>query len=223
MQIQCLNKPQGNYVRHCWGTTPVFQTKEPTDWSAPDGPEGLAAAPTRVNTRQRESPQPNFARNLTRSLFEIAHKRCNSNNANSTFEQSTGELRATLLGNHPDQRGGRTHRQAAPVTSRCTRTEGVQCLQIGCNAYTSGARPPVTSSHADLPEWRSTDPTGLAAPGSGAAPTTNSARRRRSPNSWLGPRAAGPDGPSRRRAERAARDADNERATERAARVAPAA
>ena len=37
------------------------------------------------------------------------------------FEQATGELRATLLGNHPDQRGGRTHRQAAPVTSRCTR------------------------------------------------------------------------------------------------------
>ena len=111
-------------------------------------------------------------------------------------------------------------RGAAPVTSRCTRTEGVQCLQIGCNAYTSGARPPVTSSHADLPEWRSTDPTGLAAPGSGAAPTTNSARRRRSPNSWLGPRAAGPDRPSRRRTERAARDADNERATERAARGA---
>ena len=176
-----------------------------------------------ADTRQQESPQPNFARNLTRSFFEIGHKRCNSNNVNSMFEQATGELRATLLGNHPDQRGGRTHRQAAPVTSRCTRTEGVQCLQIGCNAYTSGARPPVTSSHADLPEWRSTDPTGLAAPGSGAAPTTNSARRRRSPNSWLGPRAAGPDGPSRRRAERAARDADNERATERAARVAPAA
>ena len=56
--------------------------------------------------------------------------------------------------------------------------------------------------------------------GSNAPPITNSARRRRSPNSWLGPRAAGPDRPSRRRAERAARDADNERATERAARGA---
>ena len=129
-------------MRHCLGTTPVFQTKEPTDWSAPDGPEGLAAArhaPTRINTRQRESPQPNFARNLTRSLFEIGHKRCNSNDANSMFEQATGELRATLLGNHPDQRGGRTHRQAAPVTSRCTRSEGVHCLRIGCIAYGSGA------------------------------------------------------------------------------------
>ena len=44
-----------------------------------------------------------------------------------------------------------------------------------------------------------------------------------SPNSWLGPAAAGPDRPSRRRAERAARGADNERATERAAHVARAA
>ena len=73
-------------------------------------------------------------------------------------------------------------RRAAPVTSRCTRTEGVQCLQIGCNAYTSGARPPVTSSHADLPEWRSTDPTGLAVPGSNEPQTANRARRQRTPN-----------------------------------------
>ena len=92
-----------------------------------------------ADTRQQESPQPNFARNLTRSFFEIGQKRCNSNDANSMFEQATGELRATLLGNHPDQRGGRTHRQAAPVTSRCTRSEGVHCLRIGCIAYGSGA------------------------------------------------------------------------------------
>ena len=119
-----------------------------------------------ADTRQQESPQPNFARNLTRSLFEIAHKRCNSNDANSMFEQATGELRATLLGNHPDQRGGRTHRQAAPVTSRCTRCVALHPLrraapvtsrctryvalhplrraapdQKGCIAYGSGALP----------------------------------------------------------------------------------
>ena len=113
-----------------------------------------------ADTRQQESPQPNFARNLTRSFFEIGHKRCNSNNVNSMFEQATGELRATLLGNHPDQRGGRTHRQAAPVASRCTRyvalhplrratpvtsrytrSERVHCLRIGCIAYGSGALP----------------------------------------------------------------------------------
>ena len=105
-----------------------------------------------ADTRHQEGPQPNFARNLTRSFFAIGQKRCNSNDTNSTFEQATGELRATLLGNHPDQRGGRTHRQAAPVTSRCTRyvalhplrgatpvtrrntrSEGVHCLRIGCS------------------------------------------------------------------------------------------
>ena len=101
-------------------------------------------------------------------------------------------------------------RSAAPVTWRCTRyvalhpnrrgvmpTDRVQCLQIGCTT------PSVTSSHADLPERTSTDPTGLAGPG-GAVQTAGWARRR-SPNSRLGPRAAGPDRPSRRRAERAAR------------------
>ena len=100
-----------------------------------------------ADTRHQESPQPNFARNLTRSFFEIGHKRCNSNNANSMFEQATGELRATLLGNHPDQRGGRTHRQAAPVTSRYTRYVALHPLrgttpdQNGCTAYGSGALP----------------------------------------------------------------------------------
>ena len=84
-----------------------------------------------ADTRHQESPRPNFARNLTRSFFEIGQKRCNSNDTNSTFEQATGELRATLLGNHPDQRGGRTHRQAAPVTSRCTRYEAQHPIRRG--------------------------------------------------------------------------------------------
>ena len=112
--------------------------------AAPEGPESLTAAPTRVIEK---APHPHFARNLTRSFFEIGHKRCNSNDANSTFEQATGELRATLLGNHPDQRGGRTRRQAAPVTSRCTRYVALHPLrhaapdQNGCIAYGSGALP----------------------------------------------------------------------------------
>ena len=59
---------------------------------------GGPAAPTRAI----ESPQTNFARNLTRSFFETGHKRCNSNNANSTFEQATGELRAKLLSDERD-------------------------------------------------------------------------------------------------------------------------
>ena len=75
---------------------------------------------------------------------------------------------------------------AAPVMWRCTRyvalhpnrrgamhTDRVQCLQIGCTASS------VTSSHADLPERTSTDPTGLAGPGS-AVQTAGWARRRQS-------------------------------------------
>ena len=37
------------------------------------------------------------ARNLTRSFFEMAHKRCNSNGPISKFEICGGELRAKLL------------------------------------------------------------------------------------------------------------------------------
>lgn len=45
-------------------------------------------------------------------------------------------------------------RASAPVKGQCTRSERVQCLRIGCTT------PSVTSPHADLPEWTSTDPTG---------------------------------------------------------------
>ena len=45
-------------------------------------------------------PHPKVARNLTRSFFDIAHKRCNSNDSISMFEIIARELRATLLRNH---------------------------------------------------------------------------------------------------------------------------
>ena len=45
-------------------------------------------------------PHPKVARNLTWSFFDIAHKRCNSNDSISIFEIIARELRATLLGNH---------------------------------------------------------------------------------------------------------------------------
>ena len=141
-------------------------------------------------------------------------------------------------------------RGAAPFTWRCTRyvalhpnrrgampTDRVQCLHIGCTTPRHKLRCGPARMEVDGPDrlgcarqrtpqqptGPGSEPQQPTGPSSGAAPTTNSARRRRSPNSWLGPRAAGPDRPSRRRAERAARGADNERATERAARGARAA
>ena len=100
-------------------------------------------------------------------LCAAPRKRCNSNDAISTFEIHVGELRATFLRNHnmrrhkdpsrrqpkprrptqprqpPQARGhctryGALHplRGGAPVTWRCTRTEEVHCLRIGCSAPT---------------------------------------------------------------------------------------
>ena len=47
---------------------------------------------------QEHHRHPYFARNLSRSFFETPQKRCNSNDANSMFEQAAGELRAKLMG-----------------------------------------------------------------------------------------------------------------------------
>ena len=58
----------------------------------PTGP-GLGA-----HGQQRHNRLPNFARNLSWSFFETPQKHCNSNDANSMFEQAAGELRAKLMG-----------------------------------------------------------------------------------------------------------------------------
>ena len=50
---------------------------------------------------------PKVARNLTRSFFEIGHKRCNSNDQISNPDIQVGELRATLLGNYSGISNGR--------------------------------------------------------------------------------------------------------------------
>ena len=60
-------------------------------------PRGEAGPGCGARRGQRHHHQPNFARNLTRSVFETPQKRCNSNDANSMFELVEGELRAKLL------------------------------------------------------------------------------------------------------------------------------
>ena len=106
---------------------------------------GRLVGPARVGGA---TAQTNFAHNFPRSLFETARKRCNSDDANSIFEQAAGELRAKLLWRGPlhplrgatpvtgrNTRYGAQHplRGATPVTGRCTRSEGVHCLRIGCS------------------------------------------------------------------------------------------
>ena len=78
--------------------------------AAPRGRQGLAGqrdeAPSARSAdgrsgRHRHHRQPNFARNLLRSFFEMSQKRWNSNDVNSMFEGVIEELRAKLLvGSH---------------------------------------------------------------------------------------------------------------------------
>ena len=77
--------------------------------------------------RHRHHRQPNFARNLSRSFFEMPQKRCNSNDANSMFESVVGELRAELLvDSHSWASGQRTEptHRAADRSSRHGRLAG---------------------------------------------------------------------------------------------------
>ena len=52
IRFQNLKYGQGNYVRHCWGTTPVFQTEDPHN------PRAEPAHPTPDTTRPRPVSQP---------------------------------------------------------------------------------------------------------------------------------------------------------------------
>ena len=60
-------------------------------------------AHTRTPPQQTHSPKK-VAGNFPWSVFNAAHKRCNSNDAISILERFTWELHATLLGNHSARR-----------------------------------------------------------------------------------------------------------------------
>ena len=77
---------------------------------------------TKTGTSSADS-HPKVARNLTRSFFDIAHKRCNSNDSISMFEIIARELRATLLRNHSAEPQSR--RAAEPWSRRTTGVSAV--------------------------------------------------------------------------------------------------
>ena len=132
--------------------------------------------------RQRHHRQPNLARNLTRSFFDTPQKRCNSNNANSTFEQATGELRATLLGNHSGISNGEpTGVEGAGVSG------GRKRARLRCPWAVAGPR-------------RDTGPTGVEGAGGTGGPGCGARGR------WQGLAGLRDDAPSK------ARGADGSRA-----------
>ncbi len=102
---------------------------------------------------------PKVARNLTRSFFEIGHKRCNSNDRISNPKIHEWELRATLLGNHSvisHRRGHRhpehqrRHRQSKTPGSTGAKGVGWTCRGAG------GRRWGLAGQRVDAPSRRLT-------------------------------------------------------------------
>ena len=79
-------------------------------------PAPTPSLPAPTPERTKEATPQKVARNSPWSVFNIVHKRCNSNDAISMFERFTWELRATLLGNHV--RNARNARDARIVHIR---------------------------------------------------------------------------------------------------------
>ena len=125
IRFQHLKYTQGNCMRN-YGAGGAWPRHPRITGPGRGAGFGRLVGPARVGGA---TAQTNFAHNFPRSLFETARKRCNSNDANSTFEQAAGELRAKLLWRGP------LHplRGATPVMGRDTRSEGVHCLRIGCS------------------------------------------------------------------------------------------
>ena len=170
-------------MRHCWGTTTMPRTRSGHDR---DRSRDMRTRNRRLGPLVQHPPPPLPGRHHTTTSRKSTHNNTKGSGLNKPpqnpgFDTPAKGHCTRYVALHP-------LRGAAPVTSRCTRyvalhpnrrgampTDRVQCLQIGCTT-------PATSSHADLPERTSTDPTGLAGPGGNEPQTANRARRQRTPN-----------------------------------------
>ena len=71
----------------------------PTQVQASKGDTGFTREISDAPGQQQGQSYTKVAHNFNGSVFETLSKRCNSNNATSTFETHASELRATLLSN----------------------------------------------------------------------------------------------------------------------------
>ena len=96
---------------------------------------------------------PKVARNLTRSFFEMAHKRCNSNGLILKFEIYGGELRAKLLSGEQDKQ--RTVTKVWPVCGTLRGKVGPGCGARGRRRGLAGLRDDAPSHRSETwPHWR---------------------------------------------------------------------
>ena len=165
--LQYIKGSQGNCMRHCWGTMTMLHTRSGHDQ---DRSRNMRSRNRRLGPLVQDPPPPLPGRHHTTTSRKSTHNNTKGSGLNKP-PQNPG-LDTPAEGHCTRYEALHPLRGAAPVTRRCTRyvaihpnrrgampTDRVQCLQIGCTT------PSVTSSHADLPERTSTDPTGLAEPG----------------------------------------------------------
>ena len=187
--FQYIKGRQGNYMRRCWGTMTMPHTRYGQDL---DRSRNMRTRNRRLGPLVQHPPPPLPGRHHTTTSRKSTHNNTKGSGLNKPPQNPGLDTPA---------KGHRTHyvalhplRGAAPVTWRCTRTEGVQCLQIGCNAYRSGALP-TDRVHDPIRHKLICGPAREDVHG----PDRLGWARRRSPNSCLGPAAqskqlAGPGG-----------------------------
>ena len=140
--FQYIKGRQGNYMRRCWGTMTMPHTRYGQDL---DRSRNMRTRNRRLGPLVQHPPPPLPRRHHTTTSRKSTHNNMKGSGLNKP-PQNPG-LDTPAKGHRTRYVALHPLRRAAPVTWRCTRTEGVQCLQIGCNAYRSGARPHPSQAH----------------------------------------------------------------------------
>ena len=136
-------------MRHCWGTITMPHTRSGQDL---DRSRNMRTLNRRLGPLLQHPPSPLPGRHHTTTSRESTHNNTKGSDLNKP-PQNPG-LGTPAKGHCTRYAALHPLRGIAPVTWRCTRTEGVQCLQIGCNAYRSGARPPSQAHMRTCPKGR---------------------------------------------------------------------
>ena len=174
-------------MRHYWGTSPIGSRRTKPPINTPDagvtgaeGPRGHGQA-SRSTT---PSLQPRVWRSRGRPGPTVPRKPAAPQAPPRRSDGGRAERRPKQRGGHCTRYGARHPLWgAAPVMGRCTRSEGVHCLQIGCSAPNHKNKRGICETTADThkapgvrapgastvtPQTAATSQTGARAPGAPA-------------------------------------------------------
>ena len=123
MQIQCLNKPQGNYVRRCWGTTPI------------SGEVGLTA---RLHPLRRAAPDQKGC--IAYGSGALPTDRVHRTTLEHTTEDSAAPTRITRRQEHTKPQNPKPHPQQRNTGSLAT-PESPRAQPTNPTPHTTRPRP----------------------------------------------------------------------------------